>query len=142
MSADKPTADWRQGVRVSREGQPDRPATEDMALRYLRKAGLERDPDRKIQRLKQADVVGILGRINERLVDLKTYRPGRPKGSTREQEDAAALAFMEQVAVETGEKRPYRLARVAVEAGLVPVRGTEKSRMDRLAGRWKRRIQK
>ncbi len=72
----KKKARWRQGIVVSREGQPDRPATEDMALRYLRKSGLERDPDRKIQRLKQADVVGILGRINERLVDLSTYRPG------------------------------------------------------------------
>jgi hypothetical protein len=138
----KKKARWRQGIVVLREGKPDKPATEDIAKRYNRLAALERDPDREIQLLKQSKVVGILGRINERLVDLSTYRPGRPKGSTREQEDAAALAFMEKVFAETGEKRPYRLARLAVEAGLVPVRGTEKARMDRLAGRWKRRIQK
>ena len=142
MSKDKKKAHWRQGIVVSREGEPDQPATADMALRYNRLAGAEKDPKRREGYRFAAQVVSVLGSANEKMVDLSTYRPGRPKGSTREQEDAAALAFMGKTAAETGEKRPYRLARLAVEAGLVPIRGTEKARMDRLAGRWKRRIQK
>ena len=142
MSVDRPKAHWRQGIVVSREGEPDKPATEDMAQRYNRLAGKEKDPKRREGYRFAAQVVSVLGCANEKMVDLTTYRPGRPKGSSREQDDAPALAFMEKTAVETGEKRPYRLARLAVEAGLVPVRGTEKSRMDRLAGRWKRRVQK
>ena len=144
----KKKAHWRQGIVVSREGEPDKPASiktpegTPEADRYLEKAALERDPARQFRYLNQAKIVGMLGRINERMVDVKGYNRGRPKGSTREREDAPALTFMEKTAVETGETRPYRLARLAVEAGLVPVRGTEKSRMDRLAGRWKRHIQK
>ncbi len=138
----KKKVDWRQGVRLLREGEPDKPAKVDMAESLFDRAALERDPTRRDRLLYQGMLVRMLGRFNKKLVDLKTYRPGRPKGSTREQEDAAALAFMGKTAAETGEKRPYRLARLAVEAGLVPIRGTEKARMDRLAGRWKRRIQK
>ena len=110
----KKKADWQQGIRLLREGKPDKPATEDMALRYLRKSGLERDPHRKIQRLKQADVVGILGRINERLVDLNTYRPGRPRGSRLKALDAPMQAFMVQTSTTTGEMRKWTLARLAV----------------------------
>ena len=138
----KEKAHWRQGIVVSREGEPDQPATEDMALRYLRLAGAEKDPKRREGYWYAAEVVSFLGRQNEKWFDVAKYGRGRPKGSSHEIEDAAALAFMEKMAAETGERRPYRLARLAVEADLVPIRGTEKSRMDRLAGRWKRRIQK
>ena len=112
----KKKAPWRQGIVVSHEGQRDEPATEKLALRYLHMAALERDPGQEIKRLKQAKVVAMLGRMNERLVDLSTYKPGRPKGSRLSTLDAPLRSSMEAMAAETGEIRPYRLARLAVEA--------------------------
>ena len=131
----------RRGFLRQRPGEKPRYATtkNSDAPRFLDLALNEPDPERKAGHLMSAQVSRLFERLNE---DLGVHNRGRPEGSTREHEDVAALAFMEKMADETDEKRPYRLARLAVEAGLVPARGTEKSRMDRLAGRWKRRIQK
>ena len=131
----------RGGFLRHRPGEPDRYATikNSDVNRLLDLASNEPDQKRAEGYRISAQVARVFERWNKKH---GVHNRGRPEGSTREQEDAAALAFMEQVEAETGETRPYRLARLAVNAGLVPVRGTEKSRMDRLAGRWKRRIQK
>lgn len=131
----------RGGILRHRPGERDRyTTTKDSDVpRFLDLASREPDPKRAAGYRFGAQVAHVFERVNK---NLGVHNRGRPEGSTREQEDAAALAFMEQVEAETGETRPYRLARLAVEAGLVPIQGTEKSRMDRLAGRWKRRIQK
>ena len=99
---------------------------------------------REIQLLKQAKTVGILGRINERKVDLNTFRPGRRKGSTYEQIDAPAYDFMAKAAAATGEDRPHTLARLAVKAGHVKITNTQTAAaaIKRLAAGWKRRVQK
>ena len=129
------------GILRQRPGERDRYATTKKSdvPRLLDLASREPDPKRAAGYRFGAQVAHVFEQVNKKL---GIHNRGRPKGSTREQEDAAALVFMEKIAAETGEKRPYRLARLAVEAGLVPVRGTEKARMDRLAGRWKRRVQK
>ena len=116
----KKKAPWRQGIVVSREGKPDKPATEDMALRYNRLAGAEKDPKRREGYRFDAQVASVLGRANKKMVDLTTYKPGRPKGSRLKVLDAPMQAFMESESARTGEYRKWRLARLAVEYANVP----------------------
>lgn len=69
-------------------------------------------------------------------------RRGRPKGTTggqhhRHPNDADALRLMAQIANDTGELRPYTLARLAISKGpALPARTKEKT-VRRLARRWK-----
>ncbi len=111
---------WRRGVVASRPGEPDKPARENVALRFLRLANAEPDPDKRKQHLLAAQVCEALGTANEAMVDLNTYRPGRPRGPRLENLDAPMQAFMERESARTGEKRKWTLARLAVEHSNVP----------------------
>ena len=126
---------WRQGIVVSVEGEPDKPATEDMAKRYNRLARREKDPRRREGYRFAAQVVSALGAANEQMVDLNTYRPGRPKGSRLGSLDAPLQAFMEKTSAATGEIRKFTLARLAVEHFGIPKEGRENTK-HRLARWW------
>ena len=84
-----------------------------MALDDLRRAAREKDPKRRERHLRSAMVTALLGRANEEVVDLSTYKPGPPRGP-RWKSDAPLHAFMEETSATTGETRKYRLARLAV----------------------------
>ena len=56
-----------------------------------------------------AQVCQVLGSVNKRLVDLTTYKPGRPKGGGLGSLDAPMHEFMKNRAAETDEIQPYRL---------------------------------
>ena len=126
---------WRQGIVVSREGKPDKPATVDMAESFFDRAALERDPTRRDRLLYQGMLVRMFGRMNKKMVDLKTFRPGRPRGSRLKTVDAPLHAFMEETSATTGETRKYALARLAVVHFNVPEDQRENS-MRRLARWW------
>ena len=130
----KKKVDWRQGVRLLREGQPDKPATVDMAESFFDRAPLERDPTRRDRLLYQGMLVRMLGRFNKGLVDLTTYKPGPPRGP-RWKSDAPLHAFMEETSATTGETRKYALARLAVVYFNVP-EDQRKNSMRRLARWW------
>ena len=137
MSADKKKRNWRAGVVVSGPGRPDKPAREGDAMKYLRLAAREPDPEKRERRLFSAQVCQILGSANESMVDLTTYKPGRPKGERLGAVDAPMRKFMKMTAAETDEKRPYRLARLAVEAANIKEAHREAD-VRRLVRWWKR----
>ena len=131
-------AHWRRGVVVSRPGKPDKPAREDQALRFLRLANREPDPEKRKQLELKARICSALGSANESLVDLTTYKPGRPEGERLGSIDAPLRDFMKNRAAEADEIRPYRLARLATEAADIPEAGREAA-VRRLVRWWNRR---
>jgi hypothetical protein len=83
------------------------------------------------------------GVVNERRFKARGDRRGRPKGTTRggqkrhQENDANALQFMARIQADTGEARPYALARIAISKGHVLPVPTKEIAVRRLARRWK-----
>jgi hypothetical protein len=69
--------------------------------------------------------------------------PGRPrKGADRliTSDEAVSFDIMVQIMKETGEERPYKLARLAVATGKIPLSGSKESTAAGLVRLWKRII--
>jgi hypothetical protein len=138
------------GKRDVHEGAPhdgrDRLIRPEDALDMLRDA-LRAPPKSKERKalLDGALFTYYLGLIN---YSRRGDRRGRPTGTTgvrhkRHKGDDDALRLMKEIAVISGESKPYALARKAVESGHVGMHGKlRETVIKRLAARWKQSTEK
>ena len=105
------------------------------ALYWLDRSTVERDPETRSRLEHRAGLTRLLGNINE----ANRHHLGRPKGSKPVPADEPALDYMDKVSAETGETKPYKLARLASEAGYSDPKVTADSYRSRLAIAWQER---
>src|SRR5262245_33946083 len=124
-------------VRIRKPGQKSVPMRPEDALIFLQSA-LEVPPRSQLWQdyLEAALMAYYLGLLNQRHFNVRGDPRGRPRGARYT--DTDLLKVMREIAEKTGERRPRKLARHAIDLCRPSLEGAqEESVIRRLAGKWK-----
>lgn len=131
-------------VKVTIKGGKQHIARPEDALVFLNDALAFPPKSKERQKMLEGALLAFhFGLINQKKFKARGDRRGRPSGTAGVRHrrynggDDAALKFMARIEADTGESRPYALARVAVETGHASPTPSQERAIRRLADHYK-----